>query len=68
MRPCFISAGQEREFERLVDHARLGISACGEDHARGAIESLVPLSHDVDAIMRCAKADLAAIRRSGGVH
>ncbi|WP_292325751.1 hypothetical protein [Mesorhizobium sp.] len=56
-RPCFLSLAQAREFEMLVDYARRGIHACGEDHARGAIDALVPLSHDVGAIMRCAKAD-----------
>ncbi|MER9814257.1 hypothetical protein [Mesorhizobium sp. M0129] len=59
-RPCFISHGQEREFESLVAYARRGIYACGEDHAFGAINAVVPLSHDVSAIIRCAKADIAA--------
>ncbi|RWQ12380.1 hypothetical protein [Mesorhizobium sp.] len=61
MRPCFLSHGQEREFEMLVGHARCGISSCGEDHARLALEGLVPLSHDISAIIRCAKADLEAV-------
>jgi hypothetical protein len=60
MRPCFLSPGQEREFEMLVDHARRGVSSCGEDHARMALEALVPLTHDISAIIRCAKADLEA--------
>lgn len=64
LRPCFMSHGQEREFEALVDHARRGIWACGEEHAQGAIQALVPLSHDVSAIIRCAKADIAAIEAS----
>ncbi|RWO37282.1 MAG: hypothetical protein EOS11_28765 [Mesorhizobium sp.] len=59
-RPCFISEAQEREFEALVTYARCGIYACGEDHAFGAVNALVPLSHDVGAIIRCAKADNAA--------
>ncbi|RUU29718.1 hypothetical protein [Mesorhizobium sp. M6A.T.Ce.TU.016.01.1.1] len=58
MRPCFLSTGQERVFEMLVGYARCGISSCGEDHARFALEGLVPLTHDISAIMRCAKADL----------
>lgn len=56
-RPCFISDAQEKEFEMLVDYARRSITACGEDHARGALVSLVPLSHDTDAIMRIAQAE-----------
>lgn len=61
VRPCFISHGQEREFEQLVDYARRGIHACGEDHARAALEALVPLSHDVSAIMRCARAEASRL-------
>lgn len=60
MRPCFLSHGQEREFEMLVGYARGGISSCGEDHARLALEAVAPLSHDISAIIRCAKADLEA--------
>ncbi|RWI51092.1 MAG: hypothetical protein EOR26_05190 [Mesorhizobium sp.] len=60
MRPCFLSPGQEREFEMLVGYARGGISSCGEEHARFALEGLVPLTHDISAIIRCAKADLEA--------
>ncbi|BAV52545.1 Putative uncharacterized protein (plasmid) [Mesorhizobium loti] len=56
-RPCFLSHAQEREFETLVRYAKGCIDGCGEEHARGAIEALVPLSHDVDAILRCAKAE-----------
>ncbi|MER8941312.1 hypothetical protein NKH82_17655 [Mesorhizobium sp. M0915] len=63
IRPCFLSPGQEREFESLVGYARGGISSCGEDHARLALEALVPLSHDIGAIIRCAKADLAGGER-----
>ncbi|TIU94674.1 MAG: hypothetical protein E5W09_22605 [Mesorhizobium sp.] len=60
-RPCFLSPGHEREFEMLVGYARGGISSCGEEHARLALEGLVPLTHDISAIIRCAKADLEAI-------
>ncbi|TIX20772.1 hypothetical protein [Mesorhizobium sp.] len=60
-RPCFLSRGQEREFEMLVGYARCGISSCGEGHARLALEAVVPLSHDIGAIIRCAKADLEAV-------
>ncbi|EHK56849.1 hypothetical protein MAXJ12_12847 [Mesorhizobium alhagi CCNWXJ12-2] len=42
----------------LVGYARQGISSCGDDHARSALEALVPLSHDIDAVVRCARADL----------
>lgn len=61
LRPCFVSDAQEREFECLVDYARCGIHACGENHARSAVEALVPLSHDVSAIMRCALAEVAHV-------
>ncbi|TIW09548.1 MAG: hypothetical protein E5V66_22330 [Mesorhizobium sp.] len=63
IRPCFPSIAFEREFEVLVDHARRGIGACGEEHARGAIAAIVPLSHDIDAVIRCAKADIASEAR-----
>jgi len=66
VRPCFVSQAQAREFEALVDYARQGIGAAGEAHARGAIEAVAPLSHDVDAVMRCAKADIASSARSSG--
>ncbi|TIN76742.1 hypothetical protein [Mesorhizobium sp.] len=65
MRPCFLSQAQEREFEALVTYARCGIYACGEDHACGAVNAIVPLSHDVDAIIRCAKADIAIAQEEG---
>jgi hypothetical protein len=61
-RPCFLSRAQEREFEMLVHYTRCGISSCGEDHARIALEGLVPLTHDISAIVRCANADLEVMR------
>lgn len=57
IRPCFMSAAQEREFEFLVRYAARSLTGCGEAHARTALEALVPLSHDVDAIIRCARAE-----------
>ncbi len=58
IRPCFISHGQEREFERLVRHVTQSLAGCGEDHARFVASDLAGLSHDPEAIMRCAVADL----------
>lgn len=55
IRPCFISKSQEREFETLVSYAKGSLTSCGEDHARLALAAIVPLSHDIDAIIRCAK-------------
>lgn len=65
-RPCFISQAQEREFEVLVSYVRCGIYACGEDHAFGAVNAVVPLSHDVGAVIRCAKADIAVAKAEAG--
>jgi hypothetical protein len=67
-----MSPAQEREFEILVDYARQGIHACGKDHARGAIGAVAPLSHDIDAVLRCAMADVAsdlqAAKKGGSMH
>jgi hypothetical protein len=60
-RPCFISSAQEREFEAIVSHVLRSRFGCGEDHARGVAADLAGLSHDPDVIMRCVRADYAAI-------
>lgn len=57
-RPCFLSRAQQAEFELLVDHVRRSIHACGPNHALVVVKDLAGLSHDPDAVMRCALADL----------
>lgn len=60
--PCFISDAKAREFNWMVDHVRRSIHACGVDHACGVAADLADLSHDPEALMRCALAEVASDR------
>jgi hypothetical protein len=57
VRPCFLSKAQEEEFEMIVRLVRSSLWGCGVEHAWMSARSLSGLSHDPEAVMRCALAD-----------
>jgi hypothetical protein len=58
-RPCFVSEAQSNEFEQLVSYAKRETGYLANWQIRRQLERMAPLSHDLDAVMRCAAADLA---------
>lgn len=62
VRPCFLSKAQEDEFEMIVWQIRANLRGCGVDHAWTNARSLSGLSHDPEAVMRCALADFEAAK------
>jgi hypothetical protein len=60
VRPCFLSKAQRDEFEMIVWQIRANLWSCGLDHAWTNARNLAGLSHDPEAVMRCALADYEA--------
>ncbi len=60
VRPCFLSKAQKDEFEMIVSQISANLWSCGVDHAWANARSLAGLSHDPEAVMRCALADYEA--------
>lgn len=62
VRPCFRSKAQEDEFEMIVWQVRANLWGCGVAHAWSNARNLAGLSHDPEAVMRCALADYEAVK------
>jgi hypothetical protein len=60
VRPCFLSSAQEKEFEMIVWQVEANLWSCGVDHAWANARNLAGLSHDPEAVMRCALAGYQA--------
>lgn len=64
VRPCFISAGQQAEFETLVRVTLRSLWSSGLEQAWGVARALCGLSHDASAVMRCARAEHLSVAGS----
>lgn len=62
IRPCFLSKAQRDEFEMIVRQVRANLWGCGVEHAWLNARNLAGLSHDPEAVMRCALADYEAAK------